>query len=78
MSIEHNVAHIASSKNFQFRDDASKLHALIKCWMDNTADSNPWSMLVEAVDRIGEHDVAAELTTVVGVSYPGNIMVMPH
>lgn len=46
LSIELNVAHIASSKNTQFRDDASKLHALIKCWIDNTADFDPWSTLV--------------------------------
>ena len=62
----------------QFRDDASKLHGLIRSWVDNTKDSNPWSTLVKAVDRIGEHGVATELATAVGVQHPGNVRVMLH
>ena len=58
--------------------DGSKLHALIEYWINSIKYSDPWSVLVEAVDRIGEHDVAAELATAVGVQHTGNIMVMLH
>ena len=44
LSIELNVVHIASSKNTQFRDDASKLHALIKYWIQIRQHSRFQSM----------------------------------
>ena len=56
------------------RDDTEHLHELIKSWVNSTKDSNPWITLVSAVDRTGEHDVAAELaTTVFGVPLQGNM-----
>ena len=72
LSIELELTHITYSMNIQFRDDARKLHGLISYWVDNTKDSDPWITLVKAVDRIGEHDVAAEIATAVGVPQPGN------
>ena len=55
-------------------DDAEKLHGMIESWVNSTKDSNPWITLVSAVDRIGEHDVAAKLATAVfGVPLQGKM-----
>ena len=56
------------------RNDVENLHELIRLWINVKKDSNPWITLVSAVDRTGEHDVAAELATAVfGVPLQGNM-----
>ena len=78
LSSELELMHVAYSVNAQLRDDVRKLHAVINYWVNNTKDSNPWITLVKAVDRVGEHSVAAKIAAAVGVPYSGNIRVMLH